>query len=202
MLEEDLLDEHHRAVKPVTLGNYTTRVRVLLTTLVEGGVPVGFFSSLNNVVDPAIVKRGFELRLGGRPLDDRTRQDLHSIAVAVLSMARFLGVDDETRGRLKQLAKKVRFRAKGMCEKNRRRLIPLFDPTIRRRLLRLPLQVASELGAVKEPTVRQVQRMQNALLLDLLLHVPMRIRNAAELDLQKTIIPPLVGGMGSWRISV
>ena len=44
--------------------------------------------------------------------------------------------------------------------------------------------------------------MQMAALLDLLLHVPMRIRNPSELDLAATIIPPIAGSIGGWRISI
>lgn len=44
--------------------------------------------------------------------------------------------------------------------------------------------------------------MQMAVLLDLLLHVPMRIRNVSELDLSSTIAPPIAGSIGCWRISI
>lgn len=82
------------------------------------------------------------------------------------------------------------------------RLIPLFDPSVRSKLLNLPLKVAHELRTVKAPTVRQAQRMQMAAALDTLLHVPMRIRNLSELDLSSTIIPPVAGSIGCWRISI
>jgi len=202
MLEEDPFDEEHRPIKPVTLDNYHNRVRAMLTTLVDNGMSPDDFPSLATVVDPATVKRAFELRLGGRPLDDRARLDLHGIATAVLSIARYLDLDKDSRAVLKQLAKKVRFKASGMCEKNRERLIPLFDPSVRGKLLNLPLKVADDLRAVKTPTVRQALRMQMAALLDLLLHVPMRIRNPSELDLATTIIPPIAGSIGAWRISI
>lgn len=202
MLEEDPFDEEHRPIKPVTLDNYHNRIRAMLTTLVDNGMSPDDFPSLATVVDPATVRRAFELRLGGRPLDDKARLDLHGIATAVLSIARYLDLDKDSRARLKQLAKKVRFKASGMCEKNRERLIPLFDPSVRTKLLNLPLKVAHELKAVKTLTVRQAQRMQMAALLDLLLHVPMRIRNPSELDLAATIIPPIAGSIGGWRISV
>src|SRR3546814_9159160 len=50
----------------------------------------------------------------------------------------------------------------------------MFDPSVRTKLLNLPLKVAHELRAVKTPTVRQALRMQMAATLDTLLHVPMR----------------------------
>lgn len=202
MLEEDLFDEEHRPIKPVTLDNYNNRIRAMLTTLIDNGMSPDDFPSLAAIVNPATVKHAFELRLDGRPLDDKARMDLHGIATAVLSIARYLDLDKDSRARLKQLAKKVRFKASGMCEKNRERLIPLFDPSVRTKLLNLPLKVADDLRAVKAPTVRQAQRMQMATLLDLLLHVPMRIRNPSELDLATTVIPPIAGSIGGWRISI
>src|SRR3546814_14702868 len=69
----------------------------------------------------------------------------------------------------------------------------MFDPSVRTKLLNLPLKVAHELRAVKTPTVRQALRMQMAATLDTLLHVPMRIRNPSELDPATTIIPPIDG---------
>src|SRR3546814_16097960 len=69
----------------------------------------------------------------------------------------------------------------------------MFDPSVRTKLLNLPLKVAHELRAVKTPTVRQALRMQMAATPDILLHVPMRIRNPSELDPATTIIPPIDG---------
>lgn len=202
MLEEDLDDDKHRPIKPVTLENYQNRIRAMLTTLVDNGMSPGDFPSLASVVDPGTLKRAFERRLGGRPLDDKARMDLHGIATAILSIARYLDLDEDSRARLKQLAKKVRFKASGMCERNREWLVPLFDPSVRSKLLNLPLKIAHELRAVKAPTVRQAQRMQMAAALDTLLHVPMRIRNLSELDLSSTIIRPIAGSIGCWRISI
>lgn len=198
----DPFDEEHRPIKPVTLSNYLTRLRVMATTLIEAGIPIDRFQTLADLIDPSLVKRAFTLRLPDGEIDDRARKDLGGMAVGALSVARHLGLDDHTREELKTLARKVRFRSSGMCDKNKARLIPLFDPLVRRKLLNLPVRIADQLSKVKEPTVRQAQQMQMAVLLDLLLHVPMRIRNVSELDISKTIIPPLAGSIGNWRIAI
>ncbi|MFC3101063.1 site-specific integrase [Altererythrobacter lauratis] len=198
----DPFDEGHRPIKPITLSNYLTRLRVMATTLIEAGVPVDRFQTLADLIDPSLVKRAFTLRLPDGEIDDRARKDLGGMAVGALSVARYLDLDDHTREELKNLARKVRFRSSGMCEKNKARLIPLFDPLVRRKLLNLPVRIADQLGKVKEPTVRQAQQMQMAVLLDLLLHVPLRIRNVSELDISKTIVPPVAGSVGNWRIAI
>ncbi|WBX82984.1 tyrosine-type recombinase/integrase [Sphingosinicella microcystinivorans] len=201
-LEQGQFNDDHRPIKPVTLGNYLTRLRVLLSALVEDGVSASHFTSLQKVIDPDMLRRGLEARLGKRMLDDRARKDMHGMVVAALSIARYLKADDDQRNRLRKLEKKVRFTAAGMCEKNKKRLVPLLDPRIRRRLLNLPYVVAGELGGIREPTVRQAQRMQMAAGLGVLLQVPMRVRNLAELDFGKDIQPPIAGKIGKWRIAV
>lgn len=202
MLEEDLDDDKHRPIRPITLVNYHNRIRAMLTTLIDNGMTANDFPSLATVVDPEIVKRAFKLRLDGRTMDDKARMDLHGIITAALNIARYLDLDEERRAKLKRLSKRVRFKANGMCGRNKERLTPLLNPSVRAKLLNLPLKVAHQLRVAKAPTVRQAQRMQMAVLLDLLLHVPMRIRNPSELDLATTIIPPIAGGAGGWRISI
>lgn len=194
--------DDNRPIKAVTLGNYLASIRVLLSVLIDGGMCAEQFTSLRQVIDPVVVRRGMDLRLNGRKLDNGTRQDLHRILVATLNVGRFLAIDSTHRAALCQLEKKVRFVAKGMNEKNKARLRVLLHPTARTRLLRLPIKVAHDLGDLKIPTVRQAQRMQLAVLFEILLHVPMRIRNAAELDLAATISPPVAGLHGKWRISI
>lgn len=197
-----VLDDNHHPLKPVTVENYLTRIRILLTALVEGGLPAESFQSLRDVVDPGMVKRGLQHRQRGRALDDKARMDLHSIATAVLSISRTIGVDETARGQLKVLAKKVRFTATGMNEKNKQRLSPLLTPAVEKALLDLPLKAVNEVGIPEHPSVRQAQRVQIAVLVELLLNVPLRIRNAAELVLGETISPPPSGIKGRWRISI
>ncbi|WBX85612.1 site-specific integrase [Sphingosinicella microcystinivorans] len=201
-LEQVEFDDDRRPIKPVTLDNYLTRLRVLLSALVDDGVPAGHFTSLQTVIDPDMLRRGLEARLGARKLDDRARKDMHGMIVAALSIAHHLKTGDDQRNRIRKLEKKVRFTATGMCEKNRERLAPLLDPRVRRRLLNLPYVVADELSGILEPTVRQAQRMQMAAGLGVLLQVPMRVRNLAELDFCKDILPPIAGKIGKWRIAV
>jgi site-specific recombinase XerD len=202
MLEADPFNEEHCPIKPVTLENYLTRLRVMATTLIDAGIPIDHFQTLADLIDPPLMRRAFTLRLNGGEIDDKARKDLGGMAVGALSVARYLGLDDQKREELNNLARKVRFRSSGMCDKNKARLIPLFDPLVRRKLLNLPVRIVDQLSKVKEPTVRQAQQMQMAVLLDLLLHVPMRIRNVSELDLSKTIIPPIAGSIGNWRIAI
>ena len=200
--QTDVFDESHKAIKPVTLAGYLTRLRVMLTAAVGSGVPIDRFTSLDTVIDPAMIKSALEFILAGDELDDRFRQNLHGMVVAALNVSRFLAPDGARRSELRKLEKRVRFVAKGMNAKNKERLRVLMNPAARSKLLRLPLVVAKDMAQVTKSTVRQVQRMQMAVLLDILLHIPMRIKNAAELDMASTISCPVAGLDGKWRISI
>lgn len=201
-LAGDQIENDRKPLKPVTVDGYITRMRVLLTTLIRSGVPVSQFASLADCITPATVKKGMNAWIGGNELDDKARQNLHSMVVAALSMARYIAMDEADIAELRKLAKKVRFVARGMCAKNKSRLKPLYHADVRLRLLRLPLEVRKSLATVKQPTVRQAQRMQLATLLEILLKFPLRIRNAAELDFSSTISRPVAGLTGNWRISI
>lgn len=199
---KDLFDEGHKPIKPVTLRNYLNRLRVYLTCLVRSGIPVEHFGSLAHVVDPELVKRGLELRLGKKELGSRERLDLHSIMIALLSVAKFVAVDEAHLRTLHRYERKVRHRPQGLSQKNKDRLAPMLNANVKRRLIGLPRAIAHEMRKVSKPTIRQAQRMQMAVLLDVLLHVPLRIQSAADLDLDKNILPPAGGQPGSWWISI
>lgn len=202
IVEPDPLDEDHRSIKPITLQNYSKNLRIILTTMVEHGAAPVMFTTLADVVDPSVVKRAMTLCLGDSELDERARKYLQGLAIAALNVAAYLDLDPAKGAQLKVLLKKVQFKAKGMCKKNKERLIVVRDPALRATLINLPPRVAKDLANVTHPTVRQAQRMQMAVLAELLLHVPMRIRNAAELDLGDMIVPPVGGKIGRWRIAI
>lgn len=95
-----------RAIKPVTLHNYLTRLRVYATTLVAGGMPLSGFTSLSSLVDEKTVKWGLEQRLGDRHLaDPKVAHDLNTIMVALLSVARFLPADAANTAELQRLTR-------------------------------------------------------------------------------------------------
>ncbi len=203
MLTSDMFDGKHKLVRPVTIENYLARLRTYLTGLARDGMPPEHFMSLARLVKISTVKRGLELRVVEGKLDDQRRLDLTTIVVPLCSVANFIGIDEAHRRELSRIGKKVRHRQHGMNAKNKERLVPLLgDKMAMLRLVYLPAEIAHELRKVKEPTVRQAQLMQMACLLDFLLHVPARIKNAAELDMAENIACPAGGQAGSWRIAI
>ena len=107
------------------------------------------------------------------------------------SLAAYLKVKGDQLDELKRLAKVARHRPTGMCARNKERLQPFKDPEVMRRMMRLPLDVAKRLKDVKSPTIAQAQETQLAVLLELLCHLPMRVKNVASLDLKKHFQRPV-----------
>lgn len=201
MLVGDLLaDEEIRPLKPITVKGYKDKFRWYLSRLVESGVPIETFSSLNACITVDLVKRGIHAHLGGRLLDDKTRPGLHAMMTAILSIANHVGVGAEQQAVFGKLARKVRHRPTGMTEKNRNRLAQFKDREARRMFIRVPFLVAQELKDIADPTAHQALRMQYAAIHALLLHLPVRVKNAAMLDLDKHIYRPPGQKAGRWRV--
>jgi site-specific recombinase XerD len=190
-----------KALKPVTVHNYIASLRQCASRLVEAGMPIEQFASLEPFVEPKIVRAGLKCLRGERPLDD-ARPALHALMTATLSVAGYLKVKGEPLAELRRLAKLVRHHPTGMCARNKERLHPFKDPEVMRRLMRLPCEVAKRFKDVKSPTVVQAQEMQLAVLLELLCHLPMRVKNAASLDLKKHFQRTVGGKSGNWRVHV
>jgi site-specific recombinase XerD len=147
------------------------------------------------------VKTGLRHLLGKRDFDD-ARPAMHALMTATLNLAAYLKVKEDHLDELRFLAKKVRHRPTGMCERNKTRLQPFKNGEVLRRLIRLPLDVAKRLQDVKSPTIAEARLMQMAILLELLIHVPMRVKNAASLSRDKHFQLPPGGKPGKWRVSV
>ena len=69
-----------------------------------------------------------------------------------------------------------------------------------RALVNLPFRMGNELADVAQPTVRQAQEMQMAAMLAILVHLPLRIKNVAALDLDIHIKRPAGGVEGRWLV--
>lgn len=189
-----------KAVTEITLKNQLNNLRWCLSVLVQDGVPVDHFATLRSCLDPALVKRALLMRLDGREIDDRTKPGLSAMAFTLVSIARRIGVSEDDLFALRSLAGRVRHRPKGMCERNRVRLAQLEDPAARRALINLPFEMAQRLACVKTPTVRQAQAMQDAVLLAFILFFPIRIKNVADLDLDKHFIRPGGNPTSRWLV--
>jgi hypothetical protein len=187
-------------IKPVTLEGYIRNIHWYVSDLVKDGVPPAQLASLAACVEPPRVKRGLEIHPAGRALDDKTKPGLSARMVAILSVAHHVGVSNDDEKELKRLFKKVRHVPDGMCERNEVRLAQFQDPVVLRAFANLAFKVAKRHAHVTAPTIREAQEMQLAVLLAVLLFLPVRIKNAADLDLAKHLRGPICGSAGPWLV--
>lgn len=190
-----------KPIKSITIENYLANLRWHMSRLVDAGIPIETFSSLAICIEIPHLNRGIKELLAGRKFDKKIHSGPHALVVAALSASRYLGEPEAKRIDLKKILKRIRHQPKGMTKKNRERLSQFSESNVTRALLRLPFKIFDELAGIPNPKVRHAQRMQLACLLAILLFVPIRIRNAAELDLNTNIQRPLGGKAGKWRLS-
>jgi integrase len=202
MARADCFDPSHKPLKQVTLKGYTNQLLGYVNALVEDGVKPDSLVTLRSLVEPELVKRGLQARLGERRLDEATRPGMHAMATAILNAARYVKAPEAQVAKLRRIAKVVEHRPRGMCAKNRERLAPLRDPEVRTRLLRLPPDIAARLRDVSHPTAHQALLMQRACVLEFLINVPARIKNVAGLRLGVNVLRPIGGKPGAWRVSI
>lgn len=193
-------DRPRSPLKRITVEGYLRRLRILATLLVENGTDIERFHSLGVFCDTALIKQGLKLMMGVRSRAE-ARATIHATAVALQNVARYLDASEDHRKMLSVIVARAA-PERVMATQCNERLNALHDREALLRLITLPGCVMDDLTKVQSPTVRQAQRAQMVALLELLLHVPLRIRNAAELDLAHSIIRPPGGKAGSWLVEI
>lgn len=192
--------DSRKPIKLVTLQGYVSNFRLYVSDLVRDGVPVTELGSLAACIELKRVKRGLELLLRERDLDERTKPGLSALMVAILSIAHHVGVAETDLEKLRALHKKVRHVPDGMSERNARRLAQFEEPQVLRAFVNLPFEVAKRHAHVLVPTIREALEMQMATLLAILLFLPVRIKNASALDLDRHLRRPVGAGVGRWHV--
>lgn len=220
----DLTGSRAKPLRQVTAKGHIGNLLRLATYLVKDGVPLDQFSSLRAFMDPDLVARGLERMqidimavradaAARRPADahDPLKASppdpnsplpiIQAAAFAVLSVAKYLGVNGEELQRLKDLASRARVRRRGMTAKNKARLNRLKDDRAKALLLGLPDAIFNRRADLpKPPTFKQAREVQNAAMLAICLELPLRVENVATLDLQRHVHRPI--GHGLWRVAV
>lgn len=198
---DNLFEDDHRAIKPISADNYIQRLKVYASMLIDNGEPIERFCNLDAFIDPDLVTQGLRLIVGNRTIPQASPAT-SSTCNALLSVARYLSADPEVIKLISKRADQLRYVRTGMTEKNKRRLTPLKDPKVKHRLLQLPQDIFAELHKVKQPTFKQALRFQLAVLLEVFINAPVRIKNAAELDIDAHIYRPPGGGYKDWRLAI
>ncbi len=195
-----LEDVDFRPLRPRSIQTRTSQLRQYLSALVHRGRDPQTLRSLADVVAVATVKDGLRFfldRCGGKP-----SKSMLDIACVVKAMARhWAKVDDRHLGELKSICGSLKQRLKnhmpgtGPTRKSMERLRQFLDPRNVAAVVTLPQRIVAGLPKTGKPTRRQALEVQTALAIELLLMLPLRIKNLAELDLEAHITRSRPGGV-------
>ncbi|MBP2157492.1 MULTISPECIES: site-specific integrase [Asticcacaulis] len=191
-----------KTIKPVTLKGYLNNLRWYASRRVETGVPIESFCSLAVLIDPIPLADYIKPQLDNANGDEKVLLKLQTLMIPVLNVARYLKVPEGVSKRLKMIFKRVRHRPDRPGERTRKRLTQFKSDIACAALINLPFQVAARLPRGDTPTVSEAREMQLACATTVLLYLNFRIKNVAELSLEKHIQRPIGGQAGPWRIEV
>jgi integrase len=122
-------------------------------------------------------------------------QALH-LAQMISAIARHhVKVPIEHQNRLKAICKQLSPEHLGLSERNSDRLRQFDDPTLVQRMITLPRRIIAGLRRSGTPTRRDALRAQDAVALEILLMVPMRLANLVSLELGRHLLTHRGGGM-------
>jgi len=177
----DLFQERPFApLRPASVETRRRQVRAWLGALVRQGVKPQDLVDLAAAVTPARAK--LALRFFWDRAGQQETVHLHQMAGLAVAIGRhWAKLPDADIERLQKMAKQVRPVATGMTSRNMGRLRQLEDPDRLRALLTLPETLMEKARRAGAPSVRSARLAQTAVAVELLLMVPMRLRNLLRL---------------------
>ena len=182
-----LADTYFRPLRPVSIENRRKLLRAYVSALVHHGYDPHSLKTLRDVVVVEVLKHG--LRVFLERADGKKTAYVHEVAYVLTAVAEhWVKVDPQQLAQLKELCKRLKSRRFGMTDKNRLRLRQFDDPDNVQRLLALPAKLLDDARRAGKPTRKTAQMIQCGLALELLLMIPMRLKNLAEIDIERHIV--------------
>lgn len=187
-----------RPLRSVTVKGHVSNLRRFAGYLIQDGVSAGEFVSIRALLAPANVKRGLELIWGE---DETASHNACQSAHDFVSIARFLGFEDDHLEALIRMARRCRRPQFGLTLKNNERLSIFDDPDALEAMYLLPARIAERLHGINDITFEDAVDMRLAACIEILLVAPIRRLNLAQLDLTRHFVWP-TGKDGEARITV
>lgn len=180
---DDVFEEgDFKPLRPISVKGLRRVMHLYLSALVLEGIDVEELTSLADAVRPDRARIGlnfFWKRAGNKPSLHGTQ-----IASALRSVARhWAKLDAADVDRLKALGRKISPAFTGMTVRNKERLRGLDDPDRVRALLHMPERIRADVVRAGEPTHSLAVRLQTAVMCEILIMVPVRLRNLANLQI-------------------
>lgn len=199
---KDLLAEmDFRPLRPASIASYDRLLRAYLSALVHRGRYHEGLRSLADVVAVEVVKDGLRFFID-RANGKGSKQAYH-IARMLLALARhWVNVDENDLKLLQAICRRLDPGKPGLTDKNRNRLRQFDDPLHVRALVTLPQLILARQHRRPTHSARDALEIQNALGVELLLMIPMRIGNLASLDLERNIFRTRARGKGTVHLCV
>ncbi|MBV9783696.1 MAG: site-specific integrase, partial [Acidisphaera sp.] len=189
----DLLEERDfQPLKPASLQTSLYRLRAYLAALVHRGRDPQTLQQLGDVVPVAVVTDGLRFFRDRDP--DGWTSRAYDIACMITPMARhWVKVEPDHLKSLQGLCRRLKPRRQGMTQKNRERLRQFDDPATVAAFVSLAPRLVAEVTKAARVTKRLPTRaealiVQTAVAHELLLMVPIRLKNLAHLDLDRHLI--------------
>lgn len=180
-------DAPARPARPATVTARKFQVRQIVSALVLGGQDLDALTSLEALVHPQRVRqvlRFFLARSGGEPTSQTA-----AIAGTLVAIARhWVRVDARHLGELRNIKRKVTPRQEGLTAKNRSRLRQFDSDHNKALLLGFPQAVLDEVERKSRPQRKDALLMQTALAVELLIMMPLRLKNLVGLSMERHLI--------------
>ncbi len=176
--------DYFRPLRAATVKSMRQQLYFGARTLVASGFPIARITSVSVVVDVThaeTILRRMRQEKGDTPSLGGLAGTLSSVA------ARWVKPAEADTERLRDFARRLAVKQKGMTAKNRARLEQFDNPANVRALFNLPERVRSQAERKHDGTNREAVRMAMALAVEILIVAPMRMANLAGLRLDKHI---------------
>lgn len=185
-------DGPDKALKPVSLRNISAYVRQFLAALVEVGQDPDTFVDLRAVVGADNIRIGAQA-IRSRRATPEVPVGIYNIIAALLAIARHhLRLPEPEIARISRMKGQIKPSNVGMTPKNRQRLGQFADWANVVRLVTLPQNLIEAARAQPDLKTAHLRAMYAAAVC-ILLSCPMRIKNLADLDIDRHLYTTGVG---------
>jgi integrase len=184
----DPLDDNARARKlaPISIAGIRSAIKVAVTAAVARGATLESFTALATLVEPSMfqtILRQLNHKAGNEP-----SFQAHQVARALMGLAReWVKVPAEQLEALKTIKRKLPPLPDGLTLKNKALLRTFDDPALVQALLDLPGKLWRKAQRQARHPKKALVTAQFAILIELLLHMPIRLRNLSNLTFDRHI---------------
>jgi hypothetical protein len=184
-----------RPLRPISVATRSCQLHEFVSAAVHGGRDPATLRSFADLVDVDVVKAALRFVLGRANANreagtaEKSTVQVNNLTRLITSIARHqVKVDAAHLDRLKALCRSTDIGQTGISDKNRAFLRNFDDPDLVDAMVCLPQEMAAEIKRTKKITRKIALQMQVAVAIEVLLLMPIRIKNLAELNIEINLI--------------